>query len=582
MASPGSARRGTLLVLLLILLAVMVSAGASLLILLAGSGAPSVPSNATLYLKIEAPFSEIEPNAVLSQFMGAPPTLRDTIDTIRRAKDDSRVAGIVMRPRAAGAMWGQIQEVRAAFQDFKSSGKPLTAFLESAGPAEYYLASVADRVVLMPAGQLDVAGLASYELFFRGTLDKIGVYPDLLHIGDYKSASNTFTERSFTPAHREMTQSLNRDWYAELLRAIAEGRRLTEEAARAAVDAGPFLADAALKAGLVDELAYEDQLQDRPPIQGTRRLEADQYGRGAGPGRRGGSAGRIALLYAVGTITSGESVFDSVSGVAVGSDTFSEWLRKVRVDTDIDAVVIRVDSPGGSAIASEVIWREIMLTRNVKPVVISMGDVAASGGYYMAAAGHAIVAQPGTLTGSIGVVTGKFVMQGALEKLGVGTAAVSEGRLAEMSSPFRPFSREERARIEEQMQAVYDLFLERVAEGRAAPVAKIDAVAQGRVWTGRQARELGLVDELGGLDRAVQIASVRARLDPSARVDLVVYPPARSIYDVIANPFGTRLARAWGALAGQADVSAIHAAAATFQRFRRGEPLLIMPNVFVH
>ena len=581
MASSVSARRGTLLVLLLILLAVLVSAGASLLLMLVGGRAPSIPANATLYLEIEAPFSEIEPNAVLSQFVPTPATLRATIETIRKAKDDTRVAGLVILPRSAGPLWGQVQEVRAALEDFKTSRKPLTAFLESAGAAEYYLASVADRVVLMPAGQLDVAGLASYELFFRGALDKIGVYPDLLHIGDYKSASNTFTEKSFTPAHREMTESLNRDWYLELVRAIAAGRRMPEPAVRAALDAGPFLAAAAAKAGLVDELAYEDQLDDRAPIQGTRRLEAEQYRRTAAPSGRRRTAGRIALLYAVGTIASGDSAFDSFSGVVLGSDTFAEWLRKVRVDTDIDAVVIRVDSPGGSAIASEVIWREIMLTRDVKPVVVSMGDVAASGGYYLAAAGHTIVAQPGTLTGSIGVVTGKFVMQGALEKLGIGTAADSHGRLAEIGSPFRPFSREERARLEEQMQTTYDLFLERVAQGRDTPAAKIDAVAQGRIWTGRQARELGLVDELGGLDRAVHLATERARLDPSGHVDLVVYPPARSLYDVLSNPFGTSLT-GLGAIIARPEARALDAATATIQRFRRGEPLLIMPNVFLH
>jgi protease-4 len=577
---PPPPRRGTLLVLVLILVAVLVSAGASLIIALLGpAAAPSIPSNATLYLRIEAPFPEIEPNAVLSQFVRTPPTLRATVDVIRRAKTDSRVAGMVIEPRAGGAMWAQIQEVRAALDDFKSSGKPLAAFLEAAGAMEYYLAASADRVVLMPAGQLDLVGLASYELFFRGTLDKAGIYPDLLHIGDYKSASNTFTERGFTPEHREMTESLTRDWFHELLRGVASGRKMPEAAVREAVDAGPFVAEAALKAGLVDELAYEDQLDDREPIQGTRRLDGDDYRRaGDGGGRAGG---RIAVLYALGTITSGESQFDSFSGMVLGSDTFAEWLRRVRVDTTIDAVVIRVDSPGGSAIASEVIWREIMLTREVKPVVISMGDVAASGGYYLAAAGHAIVAQPGTLTGSIGVVTGKFVLQGALDKLGVGAGAVTHGRLAGMYSPFTPFSREERARVEEQMQTTYELFLQRVAQGRGAPVPKIDAVAQGRVWTGRQARELGLVDELGGLDRAIQIAAERARLDPSRRPDLVVYPPARSLYEVLANPFGTSLG-GWSVLLDRRDAAAMDAAAAVFQRFRRGEPLLIMPNVFLH
>jgi len=581
MSSSGSARRGTLLVLLLILLAVVFSAGASLLLLFMGGSAPSIPSNATLYLKIEAPFSEIEPNAVLSQFVGAPPTLRATVDAIRKAKDDARVAGIVLLPRSAGALWGQVQEIRAALEDFKTSRKPLTAFIESAGAAEYYLASVADRVVLMPAGQLDVAGLASYELFFRGALDKIGVYPDLLHIGDYKSASNTFTEKSFTPAHREMTESLNRDWYQELVSKIAVGRRMQEPAVRAALDAGPFLAEAAAKAGLVDELAYEDQLDDRPPIQGTRRLEGSEYVSAGPPADHRRRAGRIALLYAVGTIASGDSAFDSFSGVVLGSDTFAEWLRKVRVDTNIDAVVIRVDSPGGSAVASEVIWREVMLTRDVKPVIVSMGDVAASGGYYLAAAAHQIVAQPGTVTGSIGVVTGKFVLQGALDKLGIGAAAVSNGRMAQMTSPFRPFSREERDRLEEQMQTTYDLFLARVAQGRNTQPAKIDAIAQGRIWTGRQARELGLVDELGGLDRAVKLASDRARLDPSGRIDLVVYPPARTLYEVLAHPFGTSLA-SLGALVVRPEARALDAATSTLQRFRRGEPLLIMPNVFLH
>ncbi len=578
-----SARRGTLLVLLLILLAVLVSAGATVFVVLLGGTSPSVPSNATLYLKIEAPFSEIEPNAVLSQFVRSPPTLRATIATIQKAKGDARIAALVIRPRAGGALWAQIQEVRAALADFKSAGKPLTAFLESAGAAEYYLASVADRVVLMPAGQLDIAGLASYELFFRGGLDKLGVYPDLLHIGDYKTASNTFTERTFTPAHREMTQSLNRDWYNELVRAIATGRKLSEPAARAAVDGGPYLADAAAKAGLVDELAYEDQLGDRPPIQGTRRVEGEQYARAAAApiaGQRG--AGKIALLFAVGTIASGESSFDSLSGVVLGSDTFAEWLRKVRLDPSIHAVVIRVDSPGGSAIASEVIWREIMLTREVKPVVVSMGDIAASGGYYLAAGANAIVAQPGTLTGSIGVVTGKFVLQGALDKLGVGTGSVSDGRLAEIYSPFRPFSRDERARLEEQMQSIYDLFLERVARGRSVAASKVDAVAQGRVWTGHQARELGLVDELGGLDDAIRIAKARAKLDPARQFELVVYPPKRSLYEVLANPFGASASTGLDVWLRRPDARALDAAASTLRLFRRGEPLLIMPNVFLH
>jgi len=577
-----SARRGVFIVLTLIFVGVLLSFGALLLFAVFGGSPPSIPARATLSLRIEAPFSEIDRDDVLAQFLQRPATLRTTIDLIRKAKTDSRIQTLILRPTVSGALWAQLQEVRAAVEDFKTSKKPVTAFLESASAGEYYIASAADRIVLMPAGQVELAGLASYEVFFRGALDKLGVFPDLLHVGDYKTASNTFTEKGFTPAHREMTRSLNRDWYDELVRAIASGRKISEAAARAALDGGPYLADGALKAGLVDQLGYEDEIDDKAPVQGTEEVQAEQYLKVPARTARQTTGGRIALLYAVGTITSGKSSFDGPAGSTLGSDTFVTWLRKVRVDPRIRAVVVRIDSPGGSAIASEVIWRELMLTRGVKPVVVSMGDVAASGGYYMAAAADAIVAQPGTLTGSIGVVTGKFVLQGALDKLGVGTAAVSDGRLAEIYSPFRPFSREERARVEEQLQATYELFLKRVADGRHQATPKIDAVAQGRVWTGRQARSIGLVDELGGLSDAIRIAKERAKLDPARDVDLVVYPAKRTLYDLISSPFGAPVSTGIELLFQRPETRAVQSAFSALRWFRRGEPLAILPNVFVN
>jgi protease-4 len=292
------------------------------------------------------------------------------------------------------------------------------------------------------------------------------------------------------------------------------------------------------------------------------------------------------LLYAVGTIASGRSNSDDGFGGVIGSETFVEWLRKIRVDSSVKAAVIRIDSPGGSAIASEVMWRELMLTREKKPVVVSMGDVAASGGYYIAVPAHVIVAQPGTLTGSIGVVTGKFVIEGAAEKLGLGTGSVSEGKNAEIYSPFRPFNPTERARVEEQMQATYELFLSRVVEGRKSTRAKIDAVAQGRVWTGHQARERGLVDEIGGLDRAIQIAKQRAKIDEKANVSLLIYPQPPSFYDLLANPLGLGAAATVELMGSRGsgatlEGKAIEAATRTLLRFRRGESLFIMPNIFV-
>lgn len=571
-----SSRRGVLLVFSLIALAVLFSAaGLVVLALLSGPG-PTVQANSTLYLPLRAPFSEIE-RVDLFQLFHRPRAMRATVELIRRAGTDDRITSLVVMPQAAGALWAQLQEVRQALVDFKASGKPVTAYLEYGGAGEYFVASAADRILMMPAGQLDLSGIATYELFFRGALDKLGVYPDLLHVGDYKTASNTFTEQTFTPAHREVTRALNRSWYDELVRTIAAGRGRTEDEVRALIDGGPYLAAGARDAGLVDDLAYEDQIPDGSPVPGRRRLEAETYERGR-PSASGGP--RIALLYAAGVIASGESAFDAPGGQVIGSETFAGWVRRVRVDSGVRAIVVRIDSPGGSAIASEVIWRELMLARDVKPVVVSMGDVAASGGYYIAAPAHAIVAQPGTITGSIGVVTGKYVLDGTMRKLGIGTGVESDGRFAQIYSPFRPFTGEERARVEEQMQETYELFLTRVAEGRQQTRDTIDHVAQGRVWTGRQASELGLVDELGGLDRAIAIAKERARIDADTNVSLVVYPPRRTLYDIVANPLDLTMAARVGMVLGPPEARVADAVASVLGRFRSGEPLAIMPNVF--
>jgi protease IV len=586
-----SSRRGVFLVLTLILFAIALSTGALLVLALLAGAPPSIPANASLFLRIQAPFSEIEPLNVLSPLLTEPPTLRDTLDAIQKAKRDSRIKTLVIEPEAQGALWGQLDEVRAALEDFRSSGKPLTAYLESGGAGEYYLASAANRIVMMPAGQLDLAGLATYELFFRGTLDKIGVYPDLLHIGDYKTASNTFTQKGYTAAHKEMSQSLNHDWYQQLVSAIATARKRSEADVEHIIDGGPYMADEAKAAGLVDSLGYEDQIDDTAPVLGTQEIDGDAYAKISVPAPLPAPGARIALLYAVGTIASGKSAFDTPSGLVLGSDTFVEWVRKVRVDPTIRAIVVRIDSPGGSAIASDVIWRELELARAVKPVVVSMGDVAASGGYYIAVPADTIVAEPGTITGSIGVVTGKFVVKGTLDKLGVGTGSVSDGKFADIYSPFRPFSDAERARVEAQLHTTYELFLSRVADGRHSTPGKIDQIAQGRVWTGRQAHDLGLVDELGGLATAIRIAARRAKLDPSKPVQLVVYPPKRSLFDLLSNPLRSSVAAGLDLFVRQPGVrvmppawsgaNLVQSALSTLSLFRRGEPLAIMPNVFL-
>jgi len=576
-------RRGVWLVVLLIVLAVSISAIGLLLLASAVGREPDVAANSTLMLRIGGDLSEMEPGGVLGQFIEAPPTVRTMVEMIRKAKTDRRISSLVIKPAGAGALWGKVQEVRDAIADFRRSGKPAVAYLEYGGEQEFYLASACDKVFLMPSASLDLTGMASYELFLRGMLDKIGAYPDALHIGEYKTASNTLTEHTYTAAHREMAESLNTDLYQQLVRGIADGRHKSEAEVRSLIDHGPFLPEDALKAGLIDDLAYEDELDDKVKL-GSGKIhyvDMNDY-RQVSPASLGLNRGpKIAVIYAVGIIASGKSNYDSPSGTVVGSETLVDYLRKARADSAIRAIVLRIDSPGGSAIASDVIWREVMLTKNQKPLIASMSDVAASGGYYIAMPAQAIVAEPSTLTGSIGVVITKFVIDGTLKKVGLNMEGVSQGKYAQMYSPVRPFSPEERARVAENMQATYDTFVEKAAQGRNTTPEKIDAIAQGRVWTGRQAKQLGLVDELGGLERAVAIAKQRAKIAQDTEVELVIYPPKKSFYDIVRDPFGTDRTSTLTSLLGIGNPRVLQALAAPLQVFRRGEPLALMPNVFI-
>ena len=575
-------RRGVWLVVALIFIAVMISAAALAFTSLLIGREPPIAGNSTLVLKLSADLEENDPGGVIGQFFEAPPSVRSVVETLRKAKVDKRVASLVVRPGGAAALWGKVQEVRDAITDFRTSGKPAIAFIEYGGEQEFYLASACDKVFLAPTASLDLTGMASYELFLRGTLDKIGAYPDVLHVGEFKTAGNTFTEKGFTPSHREMAESLNNDLYEQLVRGLAEGRHKTPAEMRVLIDHGPYQPEDAIRAGLIDDVAYEDELDDKAKLvkdggrvkflsmSDYRKVSALSLGLGRGQ--------RIAVIYAVGMITSGES--DPMGG-SVGSDTLIDNLRKVRADDSIKAVVLRIDSPGGSAIASDLIWREVFLTREKKPVIASMSDVAASGGYYISMPAHSIVAQPATLTGSIGVVMVKFAIGGTLNKLGVNMDRVTAGRWADLYAPDRPFTPEERQRIEQSLQATYESFVEKAASGRNMTPEKIDAVAQGRVWTGAQAKQIGLVDELGGLDRALVLAKRRAKIDEKAEVELVIYPQRKTFYELVQAPFGTGSEGLFARIAGLRDARAVQTLTAPLRLFRRGEPLAIMPNVFV-
>jgi protease IV len=589
------ARRGFAILFSLLGMAVFISImGFAVLYLLFGRE-PAVPSNATLVLRVGGSLTELAPNDVVGYLRGnRQPTVRSIVDNLRKAKVDSRVRAVLLKPTGfESPFWGKVQEIREAVVDFKKSGKPIYAYLEYGGDREYYLATAADKVFLMPSTPLDLTGVATYQLFLRNTLDKIGAYPDLHRIGDYKTAVNTFREKSYTAAHKEMDASLNQDLYDQIVRGIADGRKKNDADVRKLFDDGPFLPEDALRAGLVDDVQYEDQVDEKLRAGEQRRhLDTDDYARVSTTSLGLNKGPRIAVIYASGTITSGKSGYDPVNGAVAGSETLIEYIRQARRDNAVRAIVLRVDSPGGSTIASDAIWRELVVAKNEKadrPLVVSMSDLAASGGYYIAMPAQVIVAQPSTLTGSIGIFGGKFVTGGVYEKLGAHIESTSIGKHAEINSPARPYNPEELKKLQEQLQSFYDQFVEKVAESRHSTPEKIDALAQGRVWTGRQAKQNGLVDELGGLDRAIAVAKQRAKIAADSDVEVVVFPPRKSFYELLSEQINgssdsmqSLAVGEWlNANLSKGEIEALRIMRGPFAMFRRGEPLALMPVTFL-
>jgi protease-4 len=554
---------------------------------------PSVPDHSTLILRIGGELVETPPNDVLGQLTGGAraQTVRSYVDALRRAKDDPRIESVLIMPTPfQSPYWGKVQEIRDAVLDFRKSGKRISAYLEYGGEREYYLASAAEKIYLVPTSTIDVTGMATYELFLKGTLDKIGAQADFEKIGDYKTAPNQLTQPAFTPAHREMTESLTRDMYEQLVRAIADTRRKTVEEVRALIDEGPFLARDAHSAGLVDALAYEDQLDDHGAVSKSGTVDGESYGRSRRslPAR---GAARIAVIYVSGIINSGESGFDPLNGDVAGSTGLVKAIRAARADDNVRAIVVRIDSPGGSSIASDVIWRELTITKNEKPsrpLVASMSDLAASGGYYVAVAAPSIVAQPATLTGSIGIYGGKFITGGAFDKLGANIESVIIGRHAGIASPDRPFTDSEREKLRVQMRDFYDGFLQKVASSRKMTVEQVDKLGQGRVWTGAQAQQNGLVDALGGLDRAIALAKERAGISPETDVQIVTYPARRSLAELLVEQLSgsgndRQLEGVLSVISGlrTAERRALGVLLAPARLFNPGEPLALMPMGFL-
>lgn len=512
-------------------------------------GQRGIPAGTVLEIQFEQKVVETVPDDPIARlFTEESLVLRDLVDAIDQARDDDRVVALVARVSGIGMGFAQLQEVRDALLRFEESGKPMIAFAEtfgelSPGNTSYYLATAFDRIYLQPSGDLNLTGLYLESTFLRGTLEKLGIDPQIDKRWEYKNAADTYLQKEFTEAHRQSSQHLIEGLFGQIVSGIAEARELSPSEVEAWIDRGPLLASTAKEAGFVDELRYYDEvLAEVAAAGGAEYLDPHAYIERAGRPHEGSAT--LALVHGYGGIQRGESSYDGFGGEPIcGAETVARALRDAADSDRVAAIVFRVNSPGGSYVASDAVRREVVRAKEMgKPIVVSMGDYAASGGYFVSMAADAIVAQPGTLTGSIGVYGGKLALGGLMDKLGVSFDQVSTSTNAGIFSTNRPYTETEWTRIEGFLDRVYEDFTSKVAADRDLPLERVQEIARGRVWTGADAVELGLVDEIGGLDRAARKALELAGEDPSAGYRFRPFPGPKSTWELLAETLEERSA----------------------------------------
>jgi protease-4 len=504
--------------------------------------APTIKSHSALEMRLFGEIQEKTAPDLLSLLYLKPESLSmyDIWTNLRKAKVDQRINTVILRLGNLVCDWAKAKEIRDLILEFRSSGKKAYAYIEEAieFDKEYYLATACDEIVMHPQGFLIINGIGGYVPFLKQALDKLGVEAEVEHVEQYKTAYHMFTQDSLTDAHREMLDSLYSSLFEEYTSTVSEARGLPEEEVKRLIDHGFFQGEDAHQAGLVDARLYEDQFLER--VMGDRnsirRISHQQYLR-ISPSSLGLNRGRkIALIYGQGPIITGDGMYG-----LMGSATVARWIRRARQDKSIAAIVFRVDSPGGSAVASDAIWREVVLAKKEKPFIVSMSDMAGSGGYQVAMAAHRIVAQPQTLTGSIGVIFAKINLQKLYSQLGITGERIIYGKRADMFSSFRRATPEERDLLKREIRKTYDYFITKAAEGRKLSKDDIDRIGKGRVWTGSQALELGLVDEMGGLSRAIAIAKELAGIPDRDEVRLEVLPRKISLWNMVMGRQSVRL-----------------------------------------
>ncbi|HMH43696.1 MAG TPA: signal peptide peptidase SppA [Pyrinomonadaceae bacterium] len=493
---------------------------------------PSIQDNSVLTLRISGALPDYVPDDPFRRIFGAQPqSLGSLLAQFRKAKVDKRISAVMLDIDMSEAGWAKSEEIRGAIADFRSSGKPVYAYMEMGLNKDYYIASACDKIFVPPPGELFTIGLAADVMFFRGSLDKLGVYPDVYQIGKYKSAGDTFTQKQMTDAHREYINSMLDDLFGRYVEGIAKARNKSVDEVKTLIDNAPYSATQAKDAGLIDGALYHDDVEkelkkrlgykegDELHIaRGSDYKEISQESLGLNKGEK------IAVVYAAGDIVSGKSSFGGSGEETIGSDSLVRTINEARDDKGVKAIVLRIDSPGGSGLASDIIWRAVEAAKAKKPVVVSMGDVAASGGYYIACNANKIVAEPSTITGSIGVVGGKPVLKGFYDWIGVSNEYVMRGKNSGMFRETEKFNDSEQAKFKEFLNNTYDDFITKVGKGRNKDKDYINSIGQGRVWTGSQGKEKGLVDEYGGLDKAIEIAKQLANIPADRSIQRVILP----------------------------------------------------------
>ncbi len=538
-------------------------------------GAPPISQNSYLQLNIYGEIPErSSTNPLQRLFAGETPSMDGLIQCIRKAKIDPKISGIILRPIASAAGWAKIEELRATLEDFKESGKPVYVYLEMAGNRDYYLALEGDMIFGPETGNLMITGFLAQSYFIKGTLDKLGITADFVRHGKYKDAPEIFTRKDMSDAQREVTNSILNDYYPRYIDAISSARKLTAQKVEDLVNRGLYTLRDGYNDGLIDTLMYYNEFKDYLDKKNNRRLRIVSYSRYKDvPFSKLGVRGKetIALIYGLGDIVSGFG--NTAPEGVITSESMAHSLRVAADNKSVKAIVMRINSPGGSGTASDIIWREVVEARKKKPVIVSVSDMAASGGYYISMAADSIVAEPSSIVGSIGVFAGKFSFKGLYDKIGVDKVEIPRGKNADLFSDYDNFSKDQQRLMQNNIDEFYKVFVAKAAEGRHMTYEAVDQIARGRIWTGEQGLKNGLVDKLGGLMDAIQMAKEMSGIPLGQHVKVLIYPKQETFLERLLSSTLDAKAR----IVNQVLPGPIRKYALGFLYFRDFEALAMIP-----